>query len=259
MIPFAPLPAWSLSLAAILAGAVAGWAIGRAWPRRRWWADVVAGVGLAFGGSGLVTVAVALLLGGSLNVEPRAMTTGPWLLAAVAGTTAAEAFLAAYAGLVPRWPRGVSRQDWLFGLVAGPAFVLISGLWVTMLDALGVAPEGQLVAEALMTEAPWVAATALVSVTLLAPVLEEAVFRGWLLPALCQSGRPRLALVVQALAFGAMHLDAPWLVPPLCFIGLVCGYLRLRSGSLGPAILAHLGNNAIAAAVLLGSAASHPG
>ncbi len=259
MIPFAPLPAWALALAALAAAAVAGWSLGRAWPRRRWWIDVVVGVSLAFVGSGLCTVVVAFLLGGSLSAKPAEMTSGPWLLAAVAGTTAAEVFLAAYAGLVPRWPRGVSRQDWLLGLVAGPAFVLLSGLWVTGLDALGLAPEGQLVAEALLTEAPWVAATALLSVTLLAPVLEEAVFRGWLLPTLCESGRPRLALLVQALAFGAMHLDAPLLVPPLCFIGLACGYLRLRSGSLGPAILAHLGNNAIAAAVLLGSAAGHPG
>ncbi len=233
--------------------------LGRAWPQRRWWADVVAGVSLAFAGSGLATVALALLLGGRLSPDPAAMTTGPWLLAAVAGTTAAELFLATYAGLVPRWPREVSRQDWILGLVAGPAFVLVSGLWVTGLEALGVAPQGQLVAEALINEAPWVAAVALLSVTCLAPVLEEAVFRGWLLPALCRSGRPRLALWTQALAFGAMHLDAPWLVPPLCLIGLTCGYLRLRSGSLGPAILAHLGNNAIAAAVLLGSAAGHPG
>lgn len=74
-----------------------------------------------------------------------------------------------------------------------------------------------------------------------APVAEELVFRGFLLPAL----RPRLgakgAVAATALAFGLVH-PLP-LALPAALLGAGFGWLAMRSGSLLPAILAHAVHN----------------
>ena len=252
MIPFAPTTA----VPPVLALWVLAWVAGRrsrAWlPPGGVWelaTGILGGVSL----SGAATLALGLGLGGELSVEPEVLTRGPWLVAAVGGTAAGEVFIAGLAGIGTAWPRGVSRQHWLAGLAAGPLFVLLSGAWVLGLGLVGVAPGEQVVATALLADRSWATAVALVSVTLVAPVLEEVVFRGWLLRWLGLRLPAGAALWAQALAFGAMHLEAPRLVPPLVLLGGGCGWLRQRSGALGPSILAHFGNNALAGVVLLGS------
>ncbi len=80
--------------------------------------------------------------------------------------------------------------------------------------------------------------------TVVAPLVEELFFRGLVLSGLCQLWRrPRAALIVSALAFGLVHAQ-PQDVVPLVTLGLVLGYLRLRSGSLWPCLLAHVLFNA---------------
>jgi hypothetical protein len=78
-----------------------------------------------------------------------------------------------------------------------------------------------------------------------APVLEELFYRGLIL----QSVRRRLpdwsAVLVVALLFAAMHFE-PLQLPGLFVFGAVAGTLAVRSGRLGPAMLAHIGFNAVA-------------
>ena len=62
--------------------------------------------------------------------------------------------------------------------------------------------------------------------------------------------RPRVALVVSALVFGAVHLQVLQF-PALVAIGLVCGWLAQRDGRLGRAIWAHLGFNGVTVLMLL--------
>jgi len=83
-----------------------------------------------------------------------------------------------------------------------------------------------------------------------APIVEELFFRGLTLRALEARMRPRIALVVSALVFGAVHLQLLQF-PALVAIGLVCGWLAQRDGRIGRAIWAHVGFNGLTVALLL--------
>ncbi len=72
----------------------------------------------------------------------------------------------------------------------------------------------------------------------LAPVFEELLFRGFLLPVLARGGRMTLALGVSALVFGAIHLQ-PAGLPVLGTLGLVMGLAMRQTGSLRAPILVH--------------------
>ncbi|BDU74858.1 CPBP family intramembrane glutamic endopeptidase [Mesoterricola silvestris] len=84
------------------------------------------------------------------------------------------------------------------------------------------------------------------TVAVLAPVFEELVFRGLLLPWLGERLQPRLgrrggwvlAVAVSGLLFGAMHLQ-PLGLPTLGTLGIVLGFAFLRTGNLLTCILVH--------------------
>jgi len=89
----------------------------------------------------------------------------------------------------------------------------------------------------------------LFGIVVLAPVLEEAVFRGYLFTALDRH-LPRWATqLVTAAGFGAVHGLAYAL--PIGVLALFFGWLRARHGALLPSILAHSVHNAMVAAVTL--------
>lgn len=91
-----------------------------------------------------------------------------------------------------------------------------------------------------------------VLVTTVAPLVEELIFRGVLLSALLSRMRAVLAVPASALVFGVAHLadfGFAWhAIPALVGLGLVLAWLRLRSGSLWPAVVAHAVNNTLAVA-----------
>ena len=72
--------------------------------------------------------------------------------------------------------------------------------------------------------------------------------RGVLLPSLARAwgeGRAAwLAILVTALVFAAIHLDAYRFLFTLA-LGVVFGFVRLRTGSLWPSVLAHAGLNTL--------------
>ena len=89
---------------------------------------------------------------------------------------------------------------------------------------------------------------ALLVIALVPAVCEEVLFRGVLLRALATRARPAVAITLTALVFAAYHLSLIQLVPTFT-LGLVLGLLAWRAGSVVPAVLAHLLNNAIAVLV----------
>lgn len=89
-----------------------------------------------------------------------------------------------------------------------------------------------------------------VIVAIAAPVVEEIFYRGLLLEALRQRLSDNVAVVVQALVFALAHMQGVQFVG-LFVVGLVLGYLKVRSGRLGPAIAAHFGFNAVTLGLLL--------
>src|SRR5205085_2229556 len=87
---------------------------------------------------------------------------------------------------------------------------------------------------------PW----AMIGAFLFPAVFEEFFFRGYLFSALLNRGGPRVALWTSALLFGLFHLvvtdvfELERLVPSTV-LGLVLGWVCLRSGSVWPAVLLH--------------------
>lgn len=77
-----------------------------------------------------------------------------------------------------------------------------------------------------------------VTAVVLAPLFEETLFRGVLLPVLAQRWGGVAAVTISALVFGIAHLSLGEL-PPLFVLGLGLGWLRLQSGRLGASVLMH--------------------
>jgi membrane protease YdiL (CAAX protease family) len=86
---------------------------------------------------------------------------------------------------------------------------------------------------------------AILVVGLLAPLVEELVFRGLLYGYVEGRFGAIPALVVSSLAFAAAHVE-PIHVALVLPIGALLGWTRLRTGSLWPAIAAHVANNTVA-------------
>ena len=81
----------------------------------------------------------------------------------------------------------------------------------------------------------------------LAPLVEELVFRGLLYGWLAGRWGGGVAVIGSSLAFAAAHVELAHVILVLP-LGLVFGWLRWRSGSLWPSLVAHMANNGLAVA-----------
>jgi membrane protease YdiL (CAAX protease family) len=86
-------------------------------------------------------------------------------------------------------------------------------------------------------------------VVIVGPLVEELLFRGVLLSALLQRWRTGWAVLISSLAFALVHLPGlqyQWYaLPELALLALVLAWLRLRSGSIWPGVVAHGVNNVL--------------
>jgi len=82
------------------------------------------------------------------------------------------------------------------------------------------------------------------------PLVEELLFRGVLFSSALRYAPPGVAMFITAALFACVHLpDLGFLwyaLPNLLVLGMVLAWLRLASGSVWPAVLAHGVNNALA-------------
>lgn len=154
--------------------------------------------------------------------------------------------------LAQSWRRWTRPPQWR-GLAWGLAFLALAGtlvLGVTLL--LGPllehqeAPQQQLMDLVAETQGTLPLLSLLFTVAVVAPIFEECLFRGVLLPWLGHRWRgafgPRLgwalALAVSSLAFGLIHLQ-PVALPVLSTLGLALGLAFLRTGNLLSAVFVH--------------------
>lgn len=86
-----------------------------------------------------------------------------------------------------------------------------------------------------------------VAVGLLAPLVEELVFRGAILRALFRQwkSRPWLCITVSAAIFAVVHGN-PAQMPHAVVIGILLGWMYVRTGSIVPGVVYHWVNNTIA-------------
>ena len=130
-----------------------------------------------------------------------------------------------------------------YGATAGIHALLtpLIGAWsevVEVLRAVG-SDDGRLA-----TAAPGLTAIILLRACCLAPLAEELLFRGALFTWLRQRLNAPWTIVLTAMAFSGIHMYPPLL--PLAFaIGVVFGWIRERSHSIAPAIVAHVAHNVL--------------
>jgi membrane protease YdiL (CAAX protease family) len=137
-------------------------------------------------------------------------------------------------------------------IVGGTLAALLISVAVTQ---LGVEPEGIKQAMEIAKEPPLFLASLLL-MGVLAPLVEEMVFRGLLYGWLAGLWGGWAAWLISSICFAAAHVELAHvlLVLPL---GLWLGWLRRRTDSLWPSLVAHMVNNslAVAAAALLDAGA----
>lgn len=116
----------------------------------------------------------------------------------------------------------------------------------------GLEPQGMKEAMEIARE-PALFAASLAALAGLAPLVEELVFRGLLYGWLAGRWGTVIAWIVSSLAFAAAHVELAHVILVLP-LGLWFGWLRRRTGSLWPSLVAHMVNNglAVVAAAWLG-------
>ena len=195
----------------------------------RWWSLVI-----------FVAVLPALLLPGVWLLSDR--STLPLMLGLFFGS----ALVAVVAAVAPLGWRsipaalGFRRAGWKI-VVFGTLGALVVSVAVSQ---LGIEPEG--VKEALgVARTPSLFVTSLLVMAVLAPLAEELVFRGLLYGWLDGRWGATVAWAVSSLLFAAAHAEPAHVVLVLP-LGLWFGFLRWRSGSLWPSLVAHIVNNGMA-------------
>ena len=200
----------------------------------------------------VLVVAFALLMG----VQTLPVILGRPLPAGVTVLVYDAVLAAAVAGLCA-WRRGslltalrldrAPEPKWVGYAVLGAV-----GCWAFSLAyrvavlALGFPPptgSGTDLAVLYGAGAAGIAATVVV-VAIVGPLVEEAALRGIVLGAVRERFGAWAAVLASAVAFAVLH-GSVWSLVPFLVLGIVLGWLAVRSRSLWPAVIAHVLYNAV--------------
>jgi membrane protease YdiL (CAAX protease family) len=180
-----------------------------------------------------------------------AQFAGSFAIVMLFSRRAGSGSLAADVGLVLR------GKDW-WAIFAGMglqiAAVLVSFPFIQLLFPDGAPSQG--VAEiADSSETTLEILAIFISVAVLAPVIEEIMYRGMLLPWIGRFMGTWPSILTSAAVFALVHplldWDARAAVPGLFFIGVVLGWAALHRGDLSLAIALHSGVNLLAAFLIV--------
>jgi membrane protease YdiL (CAAX protease family) len=149
-------------------------------------------------------------------------------------------------GLRPPSRAGAVAAGLAVGIMIQPVTWLLQMISQGVMQWLGLNPVAQAAVEELQKPALSVTERILFAIftILLAPVAEEALFRGILYPTIKQAGHPRWALWGTSVAFGIMHFNLATLAP-LVLLAVVLTFLYEASDSLLAPIAAHSMFNAV--------------
>jgi len=143
-----------------------------------------------------------------------------------------------------RWPLAA-----VGGLLAGAGLFILGAAVAVGVRGTHLSPAARDLAQRIMDlllDRPWWLSGLLVA--LLPAICEEIFFRGWVLAAFSgdrpSRSRALAAVLLQAAAFAAFHL-LPERMPQTFLLGVILGWMTLTTGSLLPAVLAHLAHNAV--------------
>lgn len=141
----------------------------------------------------------------------------------------------------------LDRKTWSYCssskvLIASLVFILAMGLWTNYLSELADLPNSMQETFEMIMRHP----LGIIAVVIMAPIVEELLFRGAIEGHLLRKWKhPAGAIVFSSLVFGVVHGN--WVQAPFAFvIGLALGWMYYRTGSLFPGILMHFVNNSTA-------------
>lgn len=142
--------------------------------------------------------------------------------------------------------RGVQRY-----LITLPVIIL-TGFVVNLVSRYyGQAPEMQDVVRWVLEERSLFILICLIFFGIVvAPVIEEIVFRGFLQPALKNAFGRRYAVVVSASLFAAVHMDI-YAFFPIFILGILLGYLYEKTQTLAASVIVHILHNSLTLVFLL--------
>uniref|UniRef100_UPI003216540F CPBP family intramembrane glutamic endopeptidase n=1 Tax=uncultured Draconibacterium sp. TaxID=1573823 RepID=UPI003216540F len=85
---------------------------------------------------------------------------------------------------------------------------------------------------------------AFIKVSVIAPIVEELIFRGLIFNGFRKNYNGFVAVIISALLFALFHLN-PWQFPATFVLGILLGWLMLRTNNIFVAILGHSVNNTL--------------
>jgi membrane protease YdiL (CAAX protease family) len=141
-------------------------------------------------------------------------------------------------------PVALTGLVWLPLLMVLPAVYLVAGILQQLTEHLFPLSDYH---RRLFADMTGSGLASLIGVVLVAPVVEELLFRGVILRGLLQRYQPRRAIIISAVIFGAAHLNLYQFIGA-SMMGLLLGWLYLRFDSTLPCILLHGFFNAAAMA-----------
>lgn len=197
---------------------------------------------------GILVTGVGAAFGASVEDPPPAVNIVATFVQEAAFVLAAL-LLAARAGALLPARFGFVRAH--VGRALGWMFAAYAGYWVLAVAwaaAIGLDESDQL-PESLGTDESTIALVSVcVLVTIVAPIAEELLFRGYMFGALRTWRGPWPAALITGALFGAVHVfgQEPEFLVPLAVLGVALCVVRWKTGSLLPCIALHAVNNALA-------------
>ncbi|XP_054825256.1 uncharacterized protein LOC129322851 [Prosopis cineraria] len=161
----------------------------------------------------------------------------------LAGIAILQLCLSRYRPLPPDWFRFSLKGKWQLDVIMGCLmFPLVNRLSQFNLDLLPLLPSSPVtlssVEQSIMARDPVAMGLFAIVVSICAPVWEEILFRGFLLPSLTKYMPVWCAILVSSVAFALAHFNLQRMLP-LIFLGMVMGVIFTRSRNLLPSMLLH--------------------
>ncbi|KAL2544272.1 CAAX amino terminal protease family protein [Forsythia ovata] len=161
----------------------------------------------------------------------------------LAGILILHRCLSRFRPLPSDWFRFSLRGNWIFDVVLGCLmFPLVNRLSQFNLNLLPVLPSTPVtlssVEQSIVARDPIAMALYALVLVVCAPLWEEIVFRGFLLPSLTKYMPVWCSILVSSMGFALAHFNVQRMLP-LIFLGVVMGLTYARSRNLLPSILLH--------------------
>ncbi len=205
-------------------------------------------VGFFFAGQLIVPIVLAGGLGFA-GINPAALTGLPkasyillgYGLLSIAGLWVLRYSIREHWPLAKSWFNYTLRDRWLSWGIGGYAIALPLVVGVSLVNQYlwqGQGGSNPILSIILENRDPWAIAAFFITASLAAPLFEETLFRGFLLPSLTRHLSPWGAVIVSALIFAIAHLSLSEVLP-LTVLGIVLGGVYLRTRNLLAPILLH--------------------